>query len=151
MKCQTLLALFVAVFLSACSIQQTVEKAEIPKDNVLCIVENSNVREGFLKEFRSNLQSRNIPYQVVASGVVPESCIWTATYVANWTWDLALYMSYAEIKIFNQGQLDGQAIYDSRKGGANMDKFIDAETKINELLNELLQLKTGSLFSHIYG
>lgn len=151
MKIQAFLVLIVAVFLSACSIQQTVEKAEIPKGNALCIVENSDVRDGFLKEFKSNLQSRNIPYQVVASGAVPDSCIWTATYVANWTWDLALYMSYAEIKIFNRGQLDGRAVYDSRKGGANLDKFIDAETKINELLNELLQLKTGSLFSRIYG
>lgn len=47
----------------------------------------------------------------------------TSTHTANWRWDLALYMAYAEIGVFSNGQQNGQAVYDARSGGANMNKF----------------------------
>lgn len=136
--------------ISACSIKQTIEPAEISKGSELCIIDNPAVRAGFLKEFKSVLSNKSIAYKVVSESSVPEDCEWTATYTANWTWDLAMYMSYAEIKIFHDGSLDGEAIYDSRRGVGNMDKFIDAETKIQELLNELMQYKSASLFGRLF-
>jgi hypothetical protein len=60
-------------------------------------------------------------------------------------------MSYAEIKIFHNRSLDGEAKYDSTRGGANMSKFIDAESKIRELLEELMQIKSSSLFFRTFG
>ena len=140
----------VAAVLSACSIKQVVEKAEIPKKKLLCVVENKDVRAGFLEEFKRVLNSKSIPYKMISKYSTPSACEWTATYVARWTWDLALYMSYAEIKVFNNGRLDGKATYDSTRGSANMGKFIDAETKIRELMNELLQYKSSSLFGVFY-
>jgi len=145
------LILIAGLFVSGCSIKQTVEQAEISNDAVLCIVENTDVRKGFLIEFKSALAAKNISHKVVDEKSIPSDCAWTATYVANWTWDLALYMSYAEIKIFHNGSLDGEATYDSRRGGANMNKFIDAEPKIHELVNELMQYKSAFLFTHRYG
>ncbi len=142
--------IIVCVILSACSIKQVVEKAEIPKEALLCVIENKDVREGFLKEFKHVLNSKSIPYKVINESSIPAECEWTATYVANWTWDLALYMSYAEIKVFQNGNLDGKAIYDSTKGGGNMSKFIDAKSKIRELMNELLAFKSSSLFGILY-
>ena len=139
-----------AVVLSGCSIKQVVEKAEIPKEKLLCVVENKDVRVGFLKEFKRVLSRKSIPYKMINAYSVPPECEWTATYDARWTWDLALYMSYAEIKVFNNGRLDGKATYDSTRGGANMGKFIDAETKIRELMNELLHYKSSSLFGVFY-
>ena len=139
------------LFVSACSIKQTVETAELPRNSQLCVVENPDVREGFLREFKSVLNNRNISFKVVNQRNVPADCQWTATYVGRWSWDLALYMSYAEIKVYNNGSLYGEAIYDSTWGGANMGKFIDAEEKIRELLNSLLDEKSVSLFSRTYG
>jgi hypothetical protein len=148
---KTLLTVLVLLtLLSACSIKQVVEPAEIPAESSLCIIENPDVREGFLATFETVLNEKKVSYRVVDESNVPTNCEWTATYVGNWRWDLALYMAYAEIKIFHNGSLDGEAIYDSKMGGANMSKFIDAETKIRELLNELMQLKTSSLFSRFY-
>ncbi len=146
-----ILSLLVLIpLLSACSIKQVVEPAEMPEKSSLCIIENPDVREGFLTTFKSVLNDKNISYRVVNESAVPSECEWTATYVGNWRWDLALYMAYAEIKIFHNGSLDGEAIYDSKMGGANMSKFIDAESKIRELVNELMQLKTSSLFNRFY-
>ena len=56
-------------------------------------------------------------------------------------WDIALYMAYAAIKVYHNGKLDGEAIYDSRSGGGNFSKFIDAEPKIRELVEQLMQEK----------
>jgi len=70
-------------------------------------------------------------------GTAITECPVASTYTANWQWDLGLYMSYADIKVFSNGQQSGQATYDSRSGGANMNKFIKGESKITELVNEL--------------
>ena len=43
----------------------------------------------------------------------------------------------ADIKVYNNGELSGQATYDSTKGGANMAKFIKGEAKIAELVDQL--------------
>lgn len=146
-----LLILLSTVVISACSITQNIQSVEITKGSELCIVENLSVRKGFLEEFKSVLSSKGIAYQVVSESSVPTSCEWTSTYIANWTWDLALYMSYAEIKVFHNGNLEGVAKYDSTRGGANLSKFIDAETKIQELVNELMKFKSASLFGRVFG
>lgn len=140
-----LVLIVVASLLTACSITQNVEPAQLVSQQPLCIIENPNVRQGFLNEYAAALTDKGIPHQIVNARTVPASCEWTSTYTASWTWDLALYMSYAEIKVFHRGQLDGEAIYDSRRGGGNLSKFIDAEEKVRELVNELIQLKTASL------
>ncbi len=146
MKSKIFALAIASVMLSACSISQTVEPAHISKQTALCIVENPKVREGFLNTFQATLTERGISHRVIAAGSNVADCPWTAHYTANWTWDLALYMSYAEIKIYRQGELDGEAIYDSTGGGANMSKFINAETKIQELVNKLMQFQSSSLF-----
>lgn len=146
------ISMLVAVMLiSACSITQNIEPAEITKGSELCIIENPAVRPGFLKEYRSVLTNKAIPHKVISETNVPDSCEWTSTYIARWTWDLSLYMSYAEIKVFHNGSLDGVAKYDSTSGGANMNKFIDAEPKIRELVNQLMQFKSASLFFRQFG
>ncbi|MCH9692771.1 MAG: hypothetical protein K0U59_12050 [Gammaproteobacteria bacterium] len=140
-----------ATFVSACSITQNIEPAHITKGSELCIIENTKVKEGFLKEFRSSLTSKGIPHRVVSKTSVPESCEWTSTYTARWSWDLAIYMSYAEIKVFHNGIPSGEAVYDSTRGSATMSKFIDAEPKIRELVNELMKIELASLSFRKYG
>lgn len=131
--------------LAGCSIQQTVEPARVSTDSEICIIENPDVREGFLKEFKSTLETMGVNYRVLPKGSSHSACEWTATYLARWSWDLALYMSYAEINVFRNGAPEGKALYDSTGGSATMGKFIDAETKIRELVNQLLQYETAFL------
>jgi hypothetical protein len=139
------------MLLTACSISQKIDPVAIPKEGELCIIKNPEVRDGFLYQYESALSSKGIPYVVVSKNSVPKTCEWTSTYIAHWSWDLALYMSYAEIKVFHKGRLDGQAIYDSTGGGANLNKFIDAETKIRELVDELMHIESASLYFRTFG
>ncbi|MBU2967470.1 Sbal_3080 family lipoprotein [Amphritea sp. 2_MG-2023] len=140
-----------ALTVAGCSITQSVEPAELTNGSELCIIENTDVRAGFLHEFESVLTSKDIPYRIINQRAVPESCEWTSTYVAYWKWDLALYMSYAEIKVFHRGSLDGVAEYDSSRGGVNLSKFIDSEPKIRELIDKLMQIKSASIFFSRFG
>ncbi len=137
---------FLIIFLgTACSIKQRVDPIQINNTAVVCIQENPDVRQGFLKEMETVLKEKKIGYRIVRELDASNQCEWTATYTANWAWDLALYMVYAEIKVFHDGRLDGEAIYDARGGGANMNKFIDAEPKIRELIEQLIKQKQASL------
>lgn len=143
--------LAVLLVVPGCTIHQTVEPTQIGSESRLCIVKNPAVRESFLMEFISAIERKDIDYEIVDDSTASASCDWVARYTANWRWDLALYMSYAEIKVYRDGNLDGEAIYDSTRGGANMNKFIDAEAKIQELVDELLHVKVASLFSRSFG
>jgi hypothetical protein len=129
--------------LSACSIRQTIEPTQIESNAKICIVENEAVRAGFLKELTHVLTELNIEY-VITDGNTANDCEWKLTYTARWKWDLALYMAYAEISVYKHGALDGRAYYDSTRGGARPDKFIDAEPKIRELVLELIQIVSAS-------
>ena len=53
------------------------------------------------------------------------------------SWDLTIFMSYANIRVYKNGVLEGEALYDATGGGLTLSKFIDAETKVRELVNQL--------------
>jgi len=124
---------------AACSIQQQVEPVASTERSGMevCIVEDKTVREGFLPSYVSALQSRGISAKVVGSLAEGRACPMYSTYMGNWRWDLAFYLAYAKITVFRGEEKIGEALYDSLGGGGRPDKFIDAETKINELVAQL--------------
>ena len=103
----------------------------------ICVVEDKNVRESFLPAMRAALESRGMEVTVVASLSEAHTCPLYATYMANWRWDLARYLAYAKITVFKGSTELGSATYDALLGGGRPDKFIDAEAKIRELVNQL--------------
>jgi hypothetical protein len=59
---------------------------------------------------------------------------------ANWSWDVALYLSYFHATLYRDGRVLGAAEYDSRMGGFRVfSKFGHAATKIRPLLAQMLQ------------
>ncbi len=123
--------------LSGCAIHQNVKPVERFEGKQICVVENPAVKFDFLDAFKKTLEGRSYIVKMLPATAGVRECTITATYTANWRWDLAMYMAYAEIKVYNNGQPAGEAVYDSLKGGANMSKFIKGETKIAELVNQL--------------
>jgi len=55
----------------------------------------------------------------------PSDCHLSTQYIAQWKWDLIIYIFYAEIKAYEDDRMIGKALYDARKAG--LDKFINAE------------------------
>lgn len=129
--------------LSACTITQQVNPVAVPHGTEVCIIENADVRAGFVEEVRSTLASNGYRFKMLPSSAQVSDCEITMTYTARWSWDLTIYMSYARLQIFNKGIAIGDAVYDSTRGGGNMSKFIDAEPKIRELVTQLLPPQGG--------
>jgi len=132
-----LASLAIAAFLCACTITQTVDPVTQIDSNEVCIIEDPAVREGFLPELEKVLRDKNATIRRLELSAKRSECPIVVTYTARWSWDLAMYMSYAEIVVYQDGTPAGKALYDATKGGGRMDKFVDAEPKIRELVNEL--------------
>ncbi|WP_312679853.1 Sbal_3080 family lipoprotein [Stutzerimonas nitrititolerans] len=132
------LALAIASMLG-CSIKQTVDPAQLSPtlQPEICMIAAPGVREGFTHAYGAALQSKGFTLRQLPAGSSPSRCPLSTTYTGTWRWDVALYMRYAEIGVFEGGKRVGRAVYDARSGGGRLDKFIDAESKIHELADEL--------------
>lgn len=127
----------IAGLMTGCSITQTVNPVPPLDTNSICIINNDNARETFRDAYKRALENKNYQVKLLPSSAVISDCSVSSTYTANWRWDLAMYMAYAEINVFKNGQKAGDAVYSSLSGSANMGKFIKAEPKINELVDLL--------------
>lgn len=138
LKRALVLVVLAATLVSGCTITQHINPAQIAADADVCIIENPDVRPGFIEELKKSLAANGYQYRVEAPGSSVGVCPVSLTYTARWSWDLTIYMSYARLQVFENGLAAGDALYDSTKGGGNMSKFVDAEPKIRELVTQLL-------------
>ena len=122
---------------TGCSISQNVQPVPALDSKRICVTRNPDVRGSFANSLVKALSSAGLKVRLLEPGISPDSCEMVATYTANWGWDLALYLSYVEIKILREQQQIGLAVYDATHGGGRMDKFISADAKVNELVGQL--------------
>ena len=128
---------FVAALLSGCAIHQTVKPVTDLRDAEICLISNPGTRPGFAASLKRALEQKGFQVKQLPLDAALNQCPLMATYEAHWRWDLAMYMNFASIKVYRETKPSGEAIYDSRRGGANMNKFIDADKKVVELVNQL--------------
>jgi hypothetical protein len=133
-------AIFVLLLgvIHGCSIKQTVKAVELSGQPMeICIIKNEKVRPSFLDAYSDALKAKSIQVRTLDETTGLNECTITSTYAAHWAWDVAMYMRYAEIKVYRGVALVGLAVYDATWGGGRPDKFIDAENKIRELVDKL--------------
>lgn len=126
------------IFLSGCAINQKITPVSVGLEKNICIIDNPAVKNSFLEEYRGTLLNKGYSSKMLPQSASISDCQVVSTYTANWRWDLALYMTYAEINIYSGGKLAGSAKYDSMSGSANLGKFINAREKIRELVDQLI-------------
>lgn len=133
--------------LSGCSIKQTVDAPDLNPQLApeICLIPAKGVRQGFTDVYTANLESKGFTVHMLRAGASPSRCPLSTTYIGTWNWDAALYMEFADIRVYENGRKVGQALYDSRSGSGRLDKFIDAENKINELVDQLFPNGSASL------
>ncbi len=129
--------LFAALILAGCAIHQRVDPVPRMDSREICIINNPDVREGFLETYQRALAAKRFQTKMLDKSATPRDCPFTSTYTANWRWDLALYMAFADITVYANGKKIGHALYDSLGGSGNLGKFINAENKIKELVDQL--------------
>jgi Egg lysin (Sperm-lysin) len=144
MKFKKAIPVILSVSLVGCAIHQTVKPVTMLEEKQVCIIENPAVKNGFLESYTRALSNKGYRVRNLPTNASLNDCKITSTYTANWRWDLAMYMAFAEIKVYSGGRVIGEAKYDSLRGGANMGKFISAEKKITELTNQLFPGGAGN-------
>jgi hypothetical protein len=127
------------VLAAGCSIHQDVKPISLAQlaSKEICVRQNADVRPGFLDAYKGALESKGFSVKVLEPTAGVTACPLLSTYSANWRWDFTMYMAYAEMRVYRDGNEIGKAVYDSTVGGLNMNKFINADEKVRELVNQL--------------
>jgi hypothetical protein len=142
------LILAVAVFMTGCTTAQNITKMDAGKVTNVCIAEHKEVRETVLETIEEGLTKHGVKYRVIPGSYVNTNNLWVPTfqtsdtagcdavlfYVANWNWDITMYMKFANIWMVTPDRKTklGNANYDAR---ASLNKFINAHNKIIELID----------------
>ena len=103
------------------------------------IEENNGIHmSGLMPEVVTQLRMLGF-VPVMYSGQPPEDAVHTMKVTANWKWDMAMYLSYFQATLSENGRTIGGVEYDARKGSGNMGKFGHTAEKIRPLLLELMK------------
>src|SRR5678815_5181920 len=104
-----------------------------PAQKRICVIENPRVKSEFLDAYRTALTERGYEVRVLQKPPPPIDCTLTSRYTAHWAWDLVLYLSYAELRVYRDGEQAGRAEFRARGS-----RFIDEQSKVKELVDQLL-------------
>ena len=109
----------------------------------ICIQNNPKVQVGdFTTVMQEGFQSHGITSQLVREDV-PAGCRYTSTYTARRTWDMAMYMTDAQIDILRDGASIASANYHLKgKGGLSLNKWAGTREKILPVIDQLLAQMT---------
>jgi hypothetical protein len=133
------LSLAVLIAASSCSIVKNVAPVQSGKTiDKIYVATNKNVKmEGLHSEVLEQL--RSLGFQADSySGAPPAGAVYTMVYTANWHWDMAMYLTYFQATLLENGRVLGRAEYDATHGSGRMDKFGKTAEKIRPLLMDLL-------------
>jgi hypothetical protein len=136
MNTQALSLAVVVLALSGCSISQTIDPIKTPISRV-CVHENPKVlMDEFQPEMEKQIQEKGFQTESYKDEQ-PNDCSHRLEYTANWAWDMAMYLTYADIQVFDRTGLAGRAVYDARSGSGRLDKFGRTAEKMKPLIDEL--------------
>ena len=99
----------------------------------ICLIENPRVKFDFLEAYQRALSASGYEVQVFAKTPPSSQCPLTTRYVAYWNWDFMVYLAYAELRIYRDGQPVGRAEF---KAGNS--RVTDAEATLKKLIDQLL-------------
>lgn len=133
-----LIAALALLPIAGCSIKQTVTPVPAQEIAEICVKRNNTVMmDGFLPAVQRQIEAHGIPTSVYELSP-PARCQHTMDYTAQWRWDLAMFLWYAELRLYGGKDMIGRVEYDARSGGGRPDKFGTTEEKIGPLIKELL-------------
>jgi hypothetical protein len=131
------IALFAAT-LSACT---TVQVTPINPDLALlhvCIKENPRVQVADFVQTLTEGFARHGVTSEVFSGKKPAHCEFVLNYTALRSWDVAPYLSHAELRITREGRQVAAATYHLEgKGGLSLMKWEGTKTKMDPVIDQL--------------
>lgn len=109
----------------------------------VCVIDNPKV---VIKDFDNILinsfAKHNITAKIYPANSTPRFCEATVNYTALRSWDFAPYMTYAQLILIQDGKQVSDATFKLRaNGGLALNKWRSTQTKIDELVNQLIASK----------
>ena len=136
MKAQ--ISLVLLSLLSGCSIVKRVDPVP-EKLSSLCIEKNTDIfMDDYLGILEKELASLKVPTKTVEPSE-SSKCRDVFRYKANWKWDMAMYLVYANFSVFRGDNRIGYGEYSSAGGGFRPDKWGTTEDLIKPILAELFK------------
>lgn len=146
------LLLLGVLFLSGCAATQTISEFDEAPPKVVCIAKHEAVKEGVLEALKEGFQLHGTNTRVVRAIYEQKHNLWNpriypdelggcdaiAFYVANWAWDISMYMYFANIWVTDTS-MTGKIAQATYQTGGGPDKWINARKKILELVDEMYE------------
>lgn len=106
----------------------------------VCVINNPKVTiKGFDEIIVRSLARYNVESTVLTSNQNTSMCQTTLKYVALRSWDFTPYLVSADFNLYQNNRLVSSAAFKLKgKGGLSPNKWRSTETKVNELVDELM-------------
>lgn len=154
-------AIGIFLTLSGCAAKQQITGFQNSPPQNICVARHEAVRKNFHDALVESLERHQADVRTIRANYVEKHQAWNPTvveenidncdaiafYVANWTWDITMYMHYANIWLTDKemSQKIAQATYQT---GGGPDKWINAKEKVDELVDQMYQDVSGQAFIH---
>ena len=134
-----------AIVLSGCTSLAVQPVDEDLNVRHVCIQNNPQVTiEGFTGYLQDDFKRHGITTEVF-NGQRPNHCEYVLYYTARRSWDIKAFMSTAELKLRRNSDLVASADYHLKgKGGFSLTKFASTESKLDNIVDELLGERGGN-------
>jgi hypothetical protein len=104
-----LLSLTLSMALAGCGVSLEVTRAVSIKDREICIVDNPGVQQNFRTAYERQIQKKGCQTKIVQDvNACPTVSTYDATYGMHW----GVYLATANLRIFSDGKLAGEAFYE---------------------------------------
>ena len=109
----------------------------------VCVIENPKVViKNFDNILINSFAKHNITAKIYPANSTPQFCEATVNYTALRSWDFAPYMTYAQLILIKDGKQVSDATFRLRaNGGLALNKWRSTQTKIDELVSQLITSK----------
>lgn len=107
------------------------------------VVEDGDTKDGFRMAIEEWLEARNYHHSVAPDRSRHDPERLTLEYYGEWKWDLAIYLSRAEIEAFHEGQRVGSVDFRA-PNSLNGNKFGDGEERVKYMMDVLFGRMSAS-------
>ena len=127
-----IMALCATIALGGCMSVSGIKATRITGKEI-CIIDNPQVRSEFRDAYERQLQARGYTTKIIYN---PNDCKITSTFSATYRWAWQIYLSTAELKLFDNGVEIGRVAY--HVPSASLEKHGTVEGKIESMVAQLL-------------
>jgi hypothetical protein len=107
----------------------------------ICMIDNEAVIRNALFQdlYKAALSRKGLTVRVLPEGTAIDACPMTTTYTARWRGGFMVHIGFANLKVYVNGRLEGEALYDALRAGPDTSRFVQPEIRIRELTELLFQ------------